>query len=198
MQYVNAGNDAQYIKRGIKRNTKKTAQQKIIVDKTATYDRKCREFVKIKSRSYCLILSKLRLLCFKTEMSIAKYIWEKALIFSQKSLSVSLPRVVTIYPPKGWIFRRTDFTIPIWFQNYSKIIWDTLKSTTRSFLNTTPSDTSRRLWASIPPNAYDRESCPLLLTTRWQGICSGSGLLWRIFPTARAKFLFPRCKAICP
>ena len=99
---------------------------------------------------------------------------------------------------KGWIFRRTDFTIPIWFQNYSKIIWDTLKSTTWLFLNTTPSDTSRRLWASIPPNAYDLESRPWALTTRWHGICSGSGLLWRIFPTTRAKFRFPRCKAICP
>ena len=131
-------------------------------------------------------------------MTTARYISEEALKFSQKSLSVSIPRVVTIYPQKGWIFRRTDFTIPIWFQNYSKIICDTLKSTTWSFLNTTPSDSSRRLWASIPPNAYDRESCPWALTTRWQGICSGSGLPWRIFPTARAKFLLPKCKAICP
>ena len=45
-------------------------------------------------------------------MSVAKYIWEKTLNFSQKSLSVSLPRVVTISPQKGWIFRRTDFTMP--------------------------------------------------------------------------------------
>ena len=31
-------------------------------------------------------------------MSVAKYIWEKTLKFSQKSLSVSIPGVLTIYP----------------------------------------------------------------------------------------------------
>ena len=36
----------------------------------------------------------------------------KSPIFSQKSLSVTIPSVVTIYPQKGWIFRRTDLTIP--------------------------------------------------------------------------------------
>ena len=36
---------------------------------------------------------------------------KKSPIFSQKSLSVTLPRVVTIYTQKGWIFVRTDFTL---------------------------------------------------------------------------------------
>ena len=37
-------------------------------------------------------------------MTTARYISEKALKFSQKSLSVSIPHVVTISPQKGWIF----------------------------------------------------------------------------------------------
>ena len=48
---------------------------------------------------------------------------------------------------------------------FSKIIWDTLKLTTWSLLNTTPSDSRRCLWAVMPPNAYDRESCPWQLCT---------------------------------
>jgi len=59
-------------------------------------------------------------------MTPARYISEKSLIFSQKSLSVSIPRVVTIYPQKGWIFRRTDLTIP--FERDEKIILFKLKN----------------------------------------------------------------------
>ena len=58
-----------------------------------TCDRKCREFVKIKSRSYCLISSKLRLFCGEQETAVLNaepyQQWHFAPLFRQKSLKRS-------------------------------------------------------------------------------------------------------------
>ena len=62
----------------------------------------------------------------------------------------------------------------------------------------TPSSRSRSACAPGPPNANSPDSSPFEFTTRKQGILSGSGFLWRAFPTARAIFLSPAISATCP
>ena len=102
-----------------------------------------REFVKIKSRSYCLISSELRLLCFQIEMTAAKCFSVKSPIFSKKSLfRLRLYSAVTSCPDtecrdnlpfrrrslsyggtskRGGNFRRTDLTIS--FEKDEKIVF---------------------------------------------------------------------------
>ena len=65
------------------------------------------------------------------------------------------------------------------------------------FSTTIPSARSLLACSSGPSKANAPESCPLALTTRKQGIWSGSGFLCRAFPTARHIFSLPAIFATC-
>ena len=78
---------------------------------TAISNGKCREIVPIKSRIFCLISRELRLLCFFTEIAWIGIFSVKIAVFSLKSLSLTLPRAVTIWPQTAPTFGRTQTTV---------------------------------------------------------------------------------------